>query len=480
MNSKALLSSITMLAAATVLLAVSGCPKAEDNLPEIVVKVLHGLGCQGCALQELDADNPASGSEPPATHYPETSAEECDTDEEPYHEGTAIPADESPDETLAVEGEVPTEDHEQHGEADTPPQTDEDAADKVSGTTLIAVPAGAFEMGRDYPLSQIGERWEEYPVHDVYLNAYKIGKYPVTNADFASMLNWAAEKNYLYIEGDGSTFSVYAHEKLIVEAVGFDDFLVTNEDNYTQIWFNEDNFTFHARWRPPPGTGIGFPMSNFPVVMVSWYGAALYCNWLSEKEGLEPVYDTDNNPLWPGWATLAGLQRNGYRLPTEAEWERAAAWDGFRHRRYGTNSDGLSWLRANYNDANPFNFTARPFTSPVGWYNGVNPFPRGGDNITVDAASPIGAYDMCGNVMEWCHCAHNRDYPWNQPRGETLDNPTELLLTGPQNNQRTVRGGSWSCSAINSRAAYRHGRWGSGLTQDERRNNLGFRIVRPQ
>ena len=60
-------------------------------------------------------------------------------------------------------------------------------------------------------------------------------------------------------------------------------------------------------------------MASHPVVRVSWFGAVAYCNWRSEMEGLQPCYDLET---WTRYEPV----RSGYRLPTEAEWERAASW----------------------------------------------------------------------------------------------------------------------------------------------------------
>ena len=75
-------------------------------------------------------------------------------------------------------------------------------------------------------------------------------------------------------------------------------------------------------------------MADFPVIMIIRYGCVALCNWLSEMEGETPCYDLSS------WAWTNSLD-GGYRLPTEAEWERAAAWDSDadRHWRYGQSSD---------------------------------------------------------------------------------------------------------------------------------------------
>jgi len=129
-----------------------------------------------------------------------------------------------------------------------------------------------------------------------------------------------------------------------------------------------------------------------------------FCNWLSEKEGLTPCYNLST------WA-LTVPYPNGYRLPTEAEWERAAAWDGSKHWIYGSLSDTLTDnARCNYwGRANPLGLTSYPYTSPVGWFNGTNVSPNGSVQ-TVNSPSSVGAYDMSGNVWEWCHDWYGSSY----------------------------------------------------------------------
>jgi len=220
-----------------------------------------------------------------------------------------------------------------------------------------------------------------------------------------------------------------------------------------------------------PKTRVGLPGSTnyatdtHPVVRISWYGAVAFCNWLSQWQGLTPCYDMDT-VNWP--LTVAPPTPGGYRLPTEAEWERAAAWDGSKHWIYGFTNDTLTGKnRANYYDSNPnhvnpLGLTTQPYTSPDGWFNGTNMSPNG-SVATLNSVSPVGAYDMSGNVFEWCH-------DWYGAYGSgPQTNPT-----GPgTGTNRILRGGSWGDSPNYSRSALRgtFPPYGTG-------GNNGLRIAR--
>lgn len=202
-------------------------------------------------------------------------------------------------------------------------------------------------------------------------------------------------------------------------------------------------------------------MADHPVQSIPWYGAAVFCNWRSEIEGLTPVYDTST------WE--ANFANDGYHLPTEAQWERAAAWDGTKHWIYGFTSDSAGSDRANYNvpaQVNPLGLSAVPLTSPVGWFDGVNVSPNG-DIATVNSVSPVGAYDMSGNVWEWCHDWYDSGY-YATVEAEGPD------PVGPSSGTtRAIRGGAWSYLDRNCRSASRHGDLPAGTF-----NVTGFRVAR--
>jgi formylglycine-generating enzyme required for sulfatase activity len=190
-----------------------------------------------------------------------------------------------------------------------------------------------------------------------------------------------------------------------------------------------------------------------PVVSVSWQDAAAYCNWLSAQEGLAPAYETKGGKLVPATPVT-----NGYRLPTEAEWEWIARAAGGASRKYpwgdslpvppgaGNFADRsaqalLPLVLTDYDDG----YAA---TAPVGSF----------------AQNPAGFFDLGGNVAEWTH-----DLYTVQPAASAT--AVDPAATG-EGSLRVIRGSSWKSSAVTElRLAYRD--YGDG-----RRNDLGFRIAR--
>jgi formylglycine-generating enzyme required for sulfatase activity len=186
-----------------------------------------------------------------------------------------------------------------------------------------------------------------------------------------------------------------------------------------------------------------FKGDNLPVENVSWYDAVEYCNRRSQKEGLTPAYSGKGDDV--AWDRNA----NGYRLPTEAEWEYAC--------RAGTTTlfstgDNISTSQANYDGRYPYNNNAkgeyRKKTTAVGSFE----------------PNPWGLYDMHGNVWEWCWDWYGK-YPseaWIDPVGAS------------SGSYRVSRGGGWIYFAQFVRSARR-----GNDDPSDRDYALGFRLVLP-
>jgi formylglycine-generating enzyme required for sulfatase activity/predicted Ser/Thr protein kinase len=269
------------------------------------------------------------------------------------------------------------------------------------GVEMVLVPVGEFWMGssaaeverakgdckkRGNSEPQCKDLLErELPRHRVSLDAFHIDRHEVTNALFERFVR--ATKYQTTAEREGSGFA-------------------RQEKDGNSQWVQVDG----AQWRRPSGPGSSAEL-NHPVVQVSWDDASAYCRWV------------------------------GKRLPTEAEWEKAAR--GADGRRYPWGED---WGNSKANG----DMTVKG-TRPVGSYAG--------------GVSPYGLYDMAGNVAEWVADWFGATY---YQRGSGR-NPA-----GPESGEfRVMRGGSWYGNPILLRSAYR-----IDGPPDWRSFNLGFRCAR--
>jgi formylglycine-generating enzyme len=213
-----------------------------------------------------------------------------------------------------------------------------------------------------------------------------------------------------------------------------------------------------------------FQGDNLPVEMVTWYDAIEYCNRRSVKEGLEPYYTIDktakdpNNKPDPRFGDLDTIQwtvtinpgANGYRLPTEAEWEYAA--DGGRlSRNYiysGSNEiDDVAWYWRNSGDQELSGFWSWPAIEQ----NHDQPKPVGSKK-----PNELGLYDMSGNVREWC-------WDWSGDLETNVANPQ-----GPPSGYRRVwRGGGWMGGDFTTEPSFRGSLAANGAGPDQ-----GFRVCR--
>ena len=262
------------------------------------------------------------------------------------------------------------------------------AAAVVSGMTLI--PAAAFQMGDSFGEGDSGER----PVHTVYVSAFYMDKYEVTKAFWDEVASWAGVNGYDIGPGSGS------------------------------------------------GNG-----ADYPVTDVSWYEVVKWANARSEIEGLKPCYYTDSTQETVYRTERVNVATEsakwsgcGYRLPTEAEWEKGAR-GSLSGQRYPWGNE-IDCTKANYYDC-------------VGEASEVGSYPPNG----------YGLYDMAGNVWEWVWDWYDSGYY----SSSALSDPR-----GPASgSNRVLRGGGWQFLADSCRVAYRN-----YFSPDDESSTFGFRLAR--
>lgn len=287
-------------------------------------------------------------------------------------------------------------------------------------TTPVEIPAGQFPMGNCMDALEGTE--DELPVHAVHVDSFFMDACEVTKALWDEVYTWAITNGYSFENaGAGKT-------------------------------------------------------GNHPVHSVNWYDAVKWCNARSERDGLIPAYYTSAalttayrtgrlnvSNEWVRWSM-------GYRLPTEAEWEKAARGASSGHRFPWTDVDSIQHTRANYCSI-PLSYGSyntelfigyhpsfavepEPYTSPIGCF----------------APNGYGLFDMAGNVTEWC-------WDWYSDTYYSLyaTNAWPSSPVGPSTGVgRVLRGGAWSGAAPYQRCSSR-----DGYFPHDVRNTTGFRCVRP-
>ena len=264
---------------------------------------------------------------------------------------------------------------------------------QTSGS-MVLIPAGEFIMGACTNVGQESISDAE-PQHTVYISAFYLDKYEVTSNLWTEVYTWATGKGY----------------------------------------------SFGSNWRGEA--------ANHPVRSTDWYDAIAWCNARSQRDGFTPCYTNADGTVYTNSADNSfgggcNWSANGYRLPTEAEWEKAARGGLANHRFPWGDANTIQHARANYNADSGYSYDTSPTTGYHPLAGETNP-----RTMAVGSFAPngYGLYDMAGNIIEWCWDWYDVAYypgsPETDPRGPA---------TGAG---RVLRGGSWDYFSYYARVANR-------------------------
>ena len=272
---------------------------------------------------------------------------------------------------------------------------------------MVLIPAGDFVMGDTFGEGDS----DELPVHSVTVSAFYMGETEVTKTQWEAVHSWAVTNGYAF-----------------------------------------------------ENAGLG-KAGNHPVHTVNWYDCVKWANARSEMEGLSPCYlaETTTGTVYRAGDLAPTVDRyaSGYRLPTEAEWEKAARGGAPGTRFPWTGVNTIQHTRANYRASTggdaydtsaqdgyhpDYGDAPQPYTSPVGTF----------------APNGYGLYDMAGNVWEWCEDVFVHSYQGT---------PTDGSAQTSGGSNRVVRGGAWNISSRGGRSANR-----AGYHPPNSYLSLGFRV----
>lgn len=283
------------------------------------------------------------------------------------------------------------------------------------------IPAGPFQMG-DQSNPLVGSS-NELPVHPVQVSAFYMAKYEVTKELWDDVRTWGL-------------------------ANGYTDLAVGNG-------------------------GYASKGANHPVHSITWYDMVKWCNARSEKEGLLPSYRVSGALYKSGQSdeVVCNWSADGYRLPTETEWEKAAR-GGLSGKNFPW-GDTISQSQANYRvyssdeitNYYSYDVTPRPPATGTDYFHSSYTAGGGSYSAPVDSFAPngYGLYNMAGNVWEWC-------WEWYGSYAAEAQTDPHGATSG---SYRVFRGGSWNDTANLCRVTYRYTYNSNGSS-----SNVGFRIVR--
>ncbi len=271
---------------------------------------------------------------------------------------------------------------------------------------FVLIPAGTFQMGDEL------DGMADASVHTVNVSAFYMAKYETTKELWDEVRAWGLTHNYTDL------------------AVG--------------------NGSFASKG------------ANHPVHSITWYDMVKWCNARSEKENLTPCYTVSGAVYRTGSsAPVCNWGANGYRLPTEAEWEKAAR-GGVSGKLFPWGTDTITHSQANYYSSTSYAYDTSPTRGVHPTYAvGRAPYTSPVDSFTPNA---YGLHNMSGNVWELC---------WDWYASYTADSQTDPR-GATSGSLRVVRGGGWDFDANGCRVAFRY----YGYDPANSYNSIGFRVAR--
>lgn len=327
----------------------------------------------------------------------------------------------------------------------------------------VQITGGEFEMGDHFGFVDPAHPSDELPVHKVMVNSFNMAIYETTNKQYADYLNSALSNGLIEV-----------HNNIVYSVGGTEPYYLTNQyAAYYSIGFTAGTFS------------VSDFRANHPVVGVMWTGAAAYCNWLSLQKGLEECYNTVTGEC--------DFTKNGYRMPTEAEWEYAARGGHLSPYYNYPNGNTIDITSVNLPaSGDPYESDSYPNTTPVGFYDGklkqktdYNWPGNAATYQTANGANAFGLYDMEGNVWEFVNDWYGQNYYstsiYDNPKG-----PDSGFIMPDGKPYRGMRGGNWYNGLVvndvndgHSRVSNRNPSYYRG-PQDPNHPyyHLGFRIAR--
>jgi formylglycine-generating enzyme required for sulfatase activity len=330
----------------------------------------------------------------------------------------------------------------------------------------VMIPGAEYEMGDHFGFVDPAHPSDELPIHSVIVDSFYLAKTETTNEQYLAFLNASLQKGLIEVRNN-----------MVYPVGGTDLYYYTNQfASFYSIGYD----------------GKVFSMADFrgkhPVVGVMWPGAAAFCNWLSLQNGLDECYTLKT------WE--CDFAKNGYRLPTEAEWEyagRGGQKDPYYNYPWGNDQDvtKANWPKS----GDPYEGTAEstyPHTTPVGFYDGrlhqkseYNWPGSAASYQTSNGDNAFGLYDMAGNVWEFVNDWYGQNYYSIDPKVNPTG-PASGFIMPDGKAYRGMRGGNWyngySTTAINdghSRVSNRNLSYYRG-PQDPNHPwyHVGFRVAR--